>query len=283
MGLTKTIARKAIPRGVRNWLRSPLQSMHWAWYEVQAGVGRSAVVDLREDWRFRSHPGAVPFSYHAQNDDPEQRRQFDGFISRCTPGMRFFDLGAHFGLFSLAALHYGGARVESVAVDPSPLAIRMVSFQAKVNKVSDRLHTRLAAAGAEVGTTLMVAAGIESAGYFVPPTNEHPPEEQTRVPTVSVDALASEFGHPTHLKIDVEGAEWSVLQGAAATLLRADAPMIFLELHNEILRERGDDPCRILDHLQERGFRLLNDCDEPIQRDATLAPPVVRLVAEPIR
>jgi FkbM family methyltransferase len=283
MGLTKTITRKTLPRGMRNWLRSPMQSLHWGWCEFQAGMGRLAWVDLREDWRFRSHPGAEPFAYHVQNDDPEQRREFDGFVARCTPGMRLFDLGAHFGLFSLAALHYGGSSAESVAVDPSPLAMRMVAFQAKVNKVADRLYTRLAAAGADVGTTSMVAAGIESAGYFVSPTVGHPLGEQTCVPTVSVDALASEFGRPTHLKIDVEGAEWSVLQGAAATLLRADAPMIFLELHNEILRERGDDPCRILDHLQERGFRLLNDCDEPIQPDATLAPPVVRLVAEPIR
>jgi len=280
MQLMKAVSRKALPRGLRNWLRSPLQSLQWARFEFQAGMGWLSAVDLRDDWHFRSHPAAMPFAYHVQVDDPEQRREFDEFVSRCSPGMRLFDLGSHFGVFSLAALHYGGPAARSVAVDPSPLAIRMVSFQARANNVEDRLHLRLAAAGTAGGMTSMVAAGIESAGYFVPLSVDHPPAEQTRVPTVSVDELAAEFGPPTHLKIDVEGAEWSVLQGAEATLRRSDAPVIFLELHNDILRRRGDDPWRVLEQLQSRCYRVLEDDGRPISPETTLDRPVVRVIAE---
>jgi len=283
MQLMKAVSRKTLPRSVRNWLRSPLQSLQWARYELQAGMGWLSSVGLRDDWRFRSHPAAMPFAYHAQIDDPEQRREFDVFVSRCSPGMRLFDLGSHFGIFSLAALHYGGPTAEAIAVDPSPLAIRIVSFQAMANGVENRLHTQLAAAGMESGTTSMVAAGIESAGYFVPLTNDHPAAEQTRVPTVSVDELTAKFGRPTHLKIDVEGAEWSVLQGARATLEGSDAPVIFLELHNDILSGRGDDPAEVLELLQSWNYRVVEDDDHAIPREDMLASPVARLVAEPMR
>jgi len=283
MSLTKTITRKVVPRTARNWIRSPIRSLRWGWYDARARIGWLKSLELREGWRLRSHPAAVPFAYFAQVDDPEQRKEFDGFIARATPNMRLFDLGAHFGLFSLAAVHYGGPTAEAVAVDPSPLAIQMIAFQARVNSVRDRLQTRLAAAGAATGKTSLVAAGIESAGYFVPPTPDHPAAEQTTVPMLTVDGLAAEVGRPTHLKIDVEGAEGEVLSGAEATLSRGDAPIVFLELHNDILQSRGDDPQEVLRRLQHFGYRLLDDRDEPFEFRAAKNRAVVRLVAEPIR
>jgi len=281
MGLTKTITRRVLPRPARNWLRSPRQSLRWAWSELQAKGGWLKTVELRDGWRFRSHPAALPFAYHAQIDDPAQRKEFDGFVARCTPGMRLFDLGAHFGLFSLAALHFGGAESEAVAVDPSPLAIRMIAFQARANDVTDRLRTRLAAAGATRGTMALVAAGIESAGYYVPPTGDHPAAEQSKVPTVSADSLAEEFGPPTHLKIDVEGAEGEVLDGAALTLRGVNPPFVFLELHNDILKSRGANPLHVLERLLQANYRLLDGNDRPIVPAMAVGPPVVRLVGEP--
>jgi hypothetical protein len=129
----------------------------------------------------------------------------------------------------------------------------------------------------------LVAAGIESAGYFVPPDDNHPVTEQTSVPMVTVDLLAAEFGAPTHLKIDVEGAERAVLAGAAETLSRPDAPIVFLELHNDILRGRGEDPSAVFEPLDRVGYRLLDVYDRPADRAAAIRPPVVRLVAEPTR
>jgi FkbM family methyltransferase len=283
MGLTKNLTRRVLPRQARNWLRSPRQSLRWAWCDLQAKGGWLTTVELRDGWRFRSHPAALPFAYHAQIDDPEQRSEFDGFVSRCTPGMRLFDLGSHFGLFSLAALHYGGAKAEAVAVDPSPLAIRMVAFQAEANGVAARLRTKWAAAGDAPGTMALVAAGIESAGYFVPPTGDHPSAEQTTVPMVSVDSLAEEFGPPTHLKIDVEGAEGGVLDGAAATLRGFNPPVVFLELHNDILKSRNEDPLDVLGRLNDAGYRLLDVSDRLVDPVTIRRPPVVRLVGEPSR
>ena len=60
-------------------------------------------------------------------DSEETRLEMDGFIRRCTPGMVLVDVGDHYGMFTLTALHYGGASARVVAVDPSPVCTRTSS------------------------------------------------------------------------------------------------------------------------------------------------------------
>jgi FkbM family methyltransferase len=228
-------------------------------------VGVTARLEPRPGWVIRSHPGADRFAYRAQADDPDQAAEFDRFVARCRPGMRLFDLGAHFGLFSLAACHYGGPTARAVAVDPSPLAVRVTRFQARANGLADRLTVRRAAVGRTPGVTRLVAGGIESAGYYVPPA-DHPASERTAVEMVSIDSLVAELGWPpTHLKIDVEGAEADVLAGGVETL-RTAGPEVFLELHTAIIRAAGGDPSEPLRLLAHCGYTVPGGPDGPVVR-----------------
>lgn len=194
--------------------------------------------------------------------------------------MVLFDLGAYFGLFALAAVHYGGPAAQAVAVDPSPLAARVLRFQARVNGVADRLRVVQASAGAGAGRRALVAAGIGSAGYFVAPTADHPPGERIEVETVSTDGLVEATGlTPSHVKIDVEGFELGVLQGGAKTFGSAHPPLVFLELHNEIIRAAGGDPRECLDRIAGWGFEVWDVSGKLISTEAALAPPLTRLLA----
>jgi FkbM family methyltransferase len=59
---------------------------------------------------------------------------------------------------------------------------------------------------------------------------------RTLVPTVTVDGVVERLGvAPDVMKIDAEGAEFKVLQGAQATL-RTALPTIFLSVHSADLR-----------------------------------------------
>ena len=72
---------------------------------------------------------------------------------------------------------------------------------------------------------------------------------------MTVDQMAAEYGVPTHIKIDMEGHEASVLRGARATLER-HSPFLFLELHNEMVQFGGGNPNEALQ--SDRRSRLSN-------------------------
>src|SRR2546425_1192451 len=147
-----------------------------------------------------------------------------------------------------------------------------------------RLLIRRAAAGASVGTARMVDAGIQSRGYFITAEGYRRTGDVTLVPAVTVDALAAEYGvSPTHLKIDVEGDEAGVLAGATRALRAHGArrPIVFLELHNEIIRARGDMPGRALDILTACGYRIEAPSGAPLSVHDAVRPAVTRLVALP--
>src|SRR5437868_12046222 len=108
MRIMRGCVRALLPRGVRNWLRSPTKSLAWGYRETKYFFGVTEKIEIRPGWSVRCHPLAYSHSYHAQLEDPDQAAEFDSFLSYCTERMILFDIGAHFGLFSLAALHFGG-------------------------------------------------------------------------------------------------------------------------------------------------------------------------------
>jgi FkbM family methyltransferase len=194
--------------------------------------------------------------------------------------MVLFDLGAHFGLFSLAALHFGGLDSRVVAVDPSPEACRMIRLQANLNAVHERLAVVPACVGEHTGWTEMVDSGVQSAGYFVPPTPDHPRNERTRIRCTTIDSLADELRlSPTHIKIDVEGGEAEVLRGGAITLAKTQAPLLFLELHNRIVTERGGNAQQSLTILSELGYETFTSAGTPLDSSTILARPLIRVIA----
>jgi FkbM family methyltransferase len=281
MRLVKRVARAVVPRTVRSWVGRPGQSVRWLWADVRARFGFHDRLELRPGWVVRSHPAAYRLAYWMQVSDPVQACEFDQFVRLCTPGMVLFDVGAHFGVFSLAAVHYGGPAAVAVAVDPAPLATRVLRYQAGVNGVADRVRVVQAAAAAAAGRQALVAAGFWAAGYYVAPTADHPPGERVEVESVSIDDLSRATGLvPTHVKIDVEGLELGVLRGGAMTFGSSRPPLLFLELHNDVIRGDGGDPRECLDLIASWGFEVRDVYGKLISTEAVLAEPVrIRLLA----
>jgi FkbM family methyltransferase len=282
MSAARQLVRALVPRWARNWLRAPGKSLAWGWQELSFLFGRVDNVEIRPGWRVRCHPLAFPHAYHAQIDDPEQVREMDGFIALCTENMVLFDIGCHFGLFSLAALHYGGPGARAVAVDASPTAGRVTRAQALLNGLGDRLQVVQACVCAQPGFRDMVSVGVLADGYFAAPSAHHGSAELTHLPAVTLDQLIQQHSvRPTHVKIDVEGFEMEVLQGGEHLLSVSTPPVVFLELHNQLIRDRGEDSGTVLDFLTARGYSLKDPLGSSSSKEAFLGAPVVRLVAMP--
>jgi FkbM family methyltransferase len=207
--------------------------------------------------------------------------EFDGFVNNASEGMILFDIGAHFGLFSIAALHYGGKKARAVAVDPSPVAVRLTRIQARLNQVADRLCIVQASVAAHTGQQSMVAVGVLANGFYVAPGPEHSAGEVVHTNAITLDSLAEETQLlPTHIKIDVEGSEAAVLRGAERLLAEQPAPMLFLELHNEIISRGGGDPRETLMLLRNAGYEMFRVDGGEIAEAAILDTPLIRIIAK---
>ena len=214
----------------------------------------------------------------AQVLDREQASELAGFVSTCSPGMVLIDVGAHFGVFSLAALHYGGETAKAIAVEPSSSALRMIRLQGELNHVANRLTVVAAAVSDHVGYVDMLSAGVIADGYLITPTGDHPPSDLTAVRSVTLDSLCDELGvKPSHLKIDVEGAESAVLRGGRRLLTSDTAPMLFLELHNKVVRAAGGDPSEAISLLDQYSYKLERTDGSPLERGEILDQDLIRI------
>jgi FkbM family methyltransferase len=148
-----------------------------------------------------------------------------------------------------------------------------------LNNVSDRLDVVKASVADQSGIKPMVAVGVIASGYYVSPTEDRATNELSVTQAVTVDDLVSTYKlKPSHLKIDVEGDEASVLRGAVKTLSVQDAPLIFLEMHNQIILNRGGDPTEAVKLLIRCGYKdALNNCD--FKLNDLLRKEIVRIVA----
>src|SRR5437899_4022768 len=244
MALLKAVARAVVPRGVRNWVRSPSRSSEWLWDSARFSFGTTESLALSPGWSIVCHPRAYKVFNQSQINDAEQREEFRSFLSHCSNAMLLFDIGAHFGVFSLAAAHFGG---KAVAVDPSPIATRMIARQAALNGLTKSIRIIQAAVSDESGVVDLLSSGVFSDGYFKM-SHGRAKSELTRTQAMTIDELVGQHGVPTHIKIDVEGQEAAVLRGGRKTLEKF-SPILFLELHNEMTTAEGGDPNLALNEL----------------------------------
>jgi len=272
--LLKSILRTLVPRNIRNWFRSPKRSARWVWDCTLFSLGITRTLEVDSDWRIICHPHAYEVASRAQIADLEQSDEIRNFRSHCWRGMLLFDIGAHYGIFSLAAVHAGG---KSVAVEPSPAAAQMISIQAVINGCAENIQIVRAAVSSESGTMGLLSSGVFSDGYFRVVSNR-PTGELIQTPALTIDELTQQFGPPTHIKIDVEGHELAVLRGGRVALVR-HSPLLFLEVHNEMVSSEGSDPGALLDELARIGYNTFGLRGESIERSVILKYPIVRIVA----
>ena len=71
-----------------------------------------------------------------------------------------------------------------------------------------------------------VVAAVDESG------REFEPAESYEVETYTIDTLAGRLGIPNHIKIDVDGHEWRILQGGHATLALPEVKSVLVEVNN---------------------------------------------------
>jgi len=133
----------------------------------------------------------------------------------------FVDLGCSAGAFSVLAALDPDRIV--VAVDANTRALQWCADNLIANGLADRAHFVLAFLAPEDGGTWAPEAQLVDPGFA--------PHAHLPVPRRSLDAIVAQLDlHPDLVKVDVEGGEGDVLDGATATAT-AFGPAFHVEMH----------------------------------------------------
>lgn len=164
------------------------------------------------------------------------------------PGDVMVDVGANVGLYSLLAATV--PEVQVLAFEPNAAARSRLTANADRNRLLTRIDLRSEAVGAAPGRAAITMSF--GPGNRLVDTGETHAAPVDVVKVVALDECVD--GAVALIKIDVEGAEPSVLKGAARTL-EAFRPALILEVN---------DPAALTDLLRPLGYQWVTY--EPQQR-----------------
>jgi FkbM family methyltransferase len=163
----------------------------------------------------------------------DQKCEFDVIRRHVRPGDIVCDIGANKGSFVLWLSRWcGGGRV--IAFEPQPLfAARLAAVcrALKLDNVTVEAKAVYSHSGAQ---DLFVPSGHSPGASLTQKTVEATSFTTLSVPVVALDDYFAESDKVALLKIDVEGAELGVLQGAER-ILRRHAPLLVFECENRHL------------------------------------------------
>ena len=179
---------------------------------------------------------------------------FDNFFrSKLKSDFCVYDIGANMGLYSIEfakIIGYGG---KVFSFEPSA-----INFKKLTNNVKNKSNiiTINSAVGRDI-SKLFISQGVDKIGA-TSKLNESNNGIGNWVDVTTIDELIKSLPIPNAIKIDVEGFEINVLEGARKTLLNPELKVVGVEIHSTILDEQGVKyPVKLIEKIfEESGFIL---------------------------
>ena len=182
----------------------------------------------------------------------------DEIISRIAPdpGDTVIDVGAHIGLYTIIGSKRVGAEGRVIALEPHPDNRAMLERNVELNHLKNVIVLEYAASSAESPVRLYLPSGDQ--GYTklntIMPARAVT-ENFVEVTAKTLDSIATllPIKRIDWIKIDVEGAELEVLEGAARILSKNAPIRLLIEVHHV---QGKDLYSEILKFLEQFGFHL---------------------------
>lgn len=232
-------------------------------------------------YKFRLVRQAVwvkPYSFKIYSANP-RKMSLDGetllnyVISHVRGGDVVYDVGANIGLYSLSiAQHEPSAKV--FAFEPNPETFLKLKANLKLNKgFSSNIKPMQLALGSTNRTDVFLLSSQHqrSSLYEYNATwGSAKIRKRVGVEVKTIDSLVEEgqIPPPQHLKIDAEGAEHLIIQGALYTLAKY-SPLVYVESHGTGDGQSTDT--KIRGALEPLRYRLVGEhyilCYPPDQKE----------------
>jgi FkbM family methyltransferase len=180
------------------------------------------------------------------------------FVERLLrPGMTVVDAGAHHGLYTLLASKRVGRDGKVIAIEPSPRERERLEKHLHLNRCSNTKLVGCALGEVPAETDLYLVEGEQDWCNSLRPPAVDGSIRTVRVSVRRLDDMLIELGKSKvdFLKLDVEGAELSVLHGAMKMLEGESRPAILAEVQDSRTAAWGYAAREILQFLIRMDYR----------------------------
>jgi FkbM family methyltransferase len=182
--------------------------------------------------------------------------EVDWLLSGVTPGMCVLDVGANIGLLSICLGKAVGPAGRVFAFEPSPVPFGCLQKNVALNGLAQVVSAEPRAVGDRTG---QLAFFLNEDPCDTQHSAVRPPGQQLTkvlVETITIDEFCRQRRlTPNVIKIDVEGFEPLVLEGARNVVAQAGSLKLFVELHPAVWPSIGYDPNKFAALLTNLGLR----------------------------
>jgi len=177
------------------------------------------------------------------------------------PGMVAVDVGAHVGYFTRIFSSAVGPAGKVFAFEPHPVNFGFLKKNTRRLKNTVLIQ---AAVASQNGQLTLYESSVGSGSHSLH-TGRYPVSQELDVKSVTLDAY---FGDRriNLIKIDVEGAELEVLEGAKNILGRSDAPALVIEFAPGVIRSLGFNPADLIRRIRGFGYQIFAIDEEKYTR-----------------
>jgi FkbM family methyltransferase len=244
-GVPEVLAHYLPQRGVIGEARRRLRPLVNRW--LASRVGSTATLPSGEQ------VAISPLHRHI-TWNPEE---YAAFRAATRPGAIVLDIGANVGAYALLFAKWVGPSGHVYAFEPDPRAADGLRSHIALNRLENRITVIEQAIG-NAGWRSMPFLLDRSSGLSrrLPPAGDSGAAQVIDVPAISIDAFCCERRVvPDLIKVDAEGAELSILQGARRTIaLAARKLQLFVEMHSALWPAAGHDLSAIQQEFARQGL-----------------------------
>lgn len=177
------------------------------------------------------------------------------------PGMTFLDVGANIGYYSLMASAAAGPSGRVLSLEPNPELYNHFQKTIRNNEIRN-ITLQQAAVGDQAGWADLFVPKL--AGNNTPTMIANEGGRPVRVPVITLDEFLDQqrVDRVDFLKIDVEGFEPKVIQGARSAIQAKKIRAVLCEFNGHWLRKSGTTPKELYALFQSLGLRSSIDPGE---------------------
>ena len=190
----------------------------YSWEAIDTGLFKDNTLYLPNEWSYKVI-------------DCSHEKEIFSLINQIAKKSNvFFDIGGHYGWFSIAWICSGGRH--AVAFEPSSANASIIEQTITKNGYQNNIQIKEIALGSATREEELYIFRGDSSRNFINPNFENKNKfSKEIVETHRLDDFRDTLESPDLIKIDVEGFESEVLLGASE-IIKSSKPLVVVEIHD---------------------------------------------------